>query len=88
LPVPDGANELSSSAVGTRKQLILAVDQPVSDVADFYQQRLTAQGFHIVTASGDNSQVLLVTGSGKNAQIEMASKDENQTVVRITFDRE
>jgi VWFA-related protein len=88
LPVPDGAKELSSSAVGTRKQLILSVDQPVGDVADFYQQRLTAQGFHIVTASGDNSQVLLVTGSGKNAEIEIASKDENQTVVRIAFDRE
>lgn len=88
LPVPDGAKELSSAAVGSRKQLILTVDQPVSDVTDFYQQRLTAQGLHIVTASSDNSQVLLVTGSGKNAEIEIASKDENQTVIRIAFDGE
>jgi hypothetical protein len=88
LPVPDGAKELSSAAAGTRKQLVLTVDQPVSEVADFYQQRLTGQGLHIVTASGDNSQMLLVTGSGKNAEIEIASQGENQTVVRITFDGE
>jgi VWFA-related protein len=88
LPVPDGAKELSSAAVGTRKQLILSVDQPVSDVADFYQRRLTAQGFHVVTASSDNSQMLLVTGSGKNADIEIGSQNENQTVVRIAFDGE
>ncbi|MBV8213164.1 MAG: VWA domain-containing protein [Verrucomicrobia bacterium] len=85
LPVPDGAKELSSAAVGAKKQLILTVDQPVSDVADFYRQRLTGQGFHIVTATSDNSQMLLVSGSGKNAEIELTSQGENQTAVRIAF---
>src|SRR5246127_1175738 len=40
LPVPDGAKQLSYSAAGAQKQLILTVDQPVSDVADFFQQHL------------------------------------------------
>jgi VWFA-related protein len=88
LPVPDGAKGLSISAVGARKQLIFTVDQPVSDVTDFYQQRLTGSGFHIVTAGGDNSQLLLVTGSGKNAEIEIGSQNEKQTAVRIAYEGE
>jgi VWFA-related protein len=88
LPIPDGAKELSSATVGTRKQLVLTVDQPVSDVADFYQQRLNEQGFHVVTATSGNAQTLLVTGSGKNADIEIASQSENQTIVRIATDAE
>ena len=36
LPVPDGAKQLSYSAAGAQRQLILTVDQPVSDVADFF----------------------------------------------------
>ena len=88
LPIPDGAKELSTATVGTRKQLILTVDQPVSDVADFYQQRLKEQGFHVVTATSDNAQTLLVTGSGKNADIEIASQSGNQTIVRIATDGE
>jgi hypothetical protein len=88
LPIPDGSKELSTATVGTRKQLILTVDQPVSDVADFYQQRLKEQGFHVVTATSDNAQTLLVTGSGKNADIEIASQGENQTLVRIATDAE
>jgi hypothetical protein len=88
LPIPDGANELSSAMVGTRKQLILTVNQPVSDVADFYQQRLNEQGFHVVTATSGNAQTILVSGSGKNAEIEIASQNENQTIVRIATDAE
>jgi von Willebrand factor type A domain len=88
LPVPDGAKELSYSATGAQKQLILTVDQPVNDVADFFQQRLTEQGLHIVTASNGNAQTLLVTGSGKNAEIEIASQGENQTIVRIALNGE
>jgi hypothetical protein len=88
LPIPDGAKELSTATVGARKQLILTVDQPVSDVADFYQQRLKEHGFHVVTATSDNAQTLLVTGSGKNADIEIASQSGNQTIVRIATDAE
>jgi hypothetical protein len=88
LPVPDGAKELSYSATGAQKQFILTVDQPVNDVADFFQQRLTEQGLHIVTASNGNAQTLLVTGSGKNAEIEIASQGENQTIVRIALNGE
>jgi VWFA-related protein len=86
LPVPDGAKGLSVSAVGARKQLIFTVDQPISDVVDFYQQRLTGSGFHVVTAGGVRSQLLLVTGTGKNAEIEIGSHGENQTAVRIAYD--
>ncbi|MBV9876634.1 MAG: VWA domain-containing protein [Verrucomicrobia bacterium] len=88
LPIPDGAKELSTATVGTRKQLILTVDQPVGDVADFYQQHLKEQGFHVVTATSGDAQTLLVTGSGKNADIEIASQGENQTLVRIATDTE
>jgi VWFA-related protein len=88
LPIPDGAKELSTATVGTRKQLILIVDQPFTDVANFYQQRLKDQGFHVVTATSGNAQTLLVTGSGKNADIEIASQSENQTIVRIATDAE
>ena len=88
LPVPDEAKQLSSATVGTRKQLVLTVDQPVSDVADFYQRRLKEKGFHVVTATSDNAQTLLVTGSGKNADIEIVPQGENQTVVRIATDAE
>jgi hypothetical protein len=88
LPIPDGAKELRTATVGTRKQLVLTVDQPVSDVADFYHQHLSEQGFHIVTATSGNAQTLLVTGSGKNADIEIASQSENQTIVRIATDAE
>ena len=88
LPIPDRAKVLSTATVGTRKQLILTVDQPVSDVADFYQQHLSEQGFHVVTATSGNAQTLLVTGSGKNADIEIASQSENQTIVRIATDAE
>ena len=88
MPVPDGAKELSSASVGARKQLILTVDQPVSDVVDFYHQHLSEQGFHVVTATSGNAQTLLVTGSGKNADIEIASQSENQTIVRIALSGE
>jgi VWFA-related protein len=88
LPVPDGAKQLSYSAAGAQKQLILTVDQPVSDVADFFQQHLAEQGFHIVTANSGNAQTLLVTGSGKNAEIEIASQSETQTIVRIALNGE
>jgi hypothetical protein len=88
LPVPEGAKELSTATVGTRKQLVLTVDQPLSDIAGFYQQRLKEQGLHVVTATSDNAQTLLVTGSGKNADIEIASQGENQTIVRIATDAE
>ena len=88
LPIPDGAKELSTATVGARKQLILTVDQPVSDVADFYQQRLKEQGFHVMTATSDNAQTLLISGSGKNADIEIASQSETQTIVRIALNGE
>jgi hypothetical protein len=88
LPVPDGAKGLSISVVGARKQLVFNVDQPIDDVVDFYQQRLTGSGFHIVTAGGVHSQLLLVTGSGKNAEIEIGSHGENQTAVRIAYQGE
>jgi hypothetical protein len=88
LPVPDGAKQLSYSAAGAQKQLILIVDQPVTDVADFFQQHLTEQGFHIVTANSGNARTLLVTGSGKNAEIEIASQSETQTIVRIALNGE
>jgi len=88
LRVPDGAKELSYSAAGAQRQLILTVDQPVSDVADFFHQHLTEQGFHVVTASNGNAQTLLVTSSGKNAEIEIASQGENQTIVRIALNGE
>ena len=68
--------------------MILTVDQSVSDVADFFQQHLTEQGFHIVTANSGNTQTLLVTGSGKNAEIEIASQSETQTIVRIALNGE
>jgi VWFA-related protein len=88
LPIPEGAKELSTSTVGTRRQLILIVDQPVSDVADFYQQHLKEQGGQVVTGTSGNAQTFLVTGSGKNADIEIASQGENQTLVRIAIDAE
>jgi hypothetical protein len=88
LPVPDAAKGAASSGVGSRKQLSFTVDQPLNDVVDFYQQRLTALGLRIVSASTDASQIFIVTGSGKNAKIVIASKNENQTVVQITYAEE
>ena len=88
LPVPDAAKGAASSGVGGQKQLSFTVDQPVNDVVDFYQQRLTALGLRIVSASTDASQIFIVTGSGKNAKIVIASKNENQTVVQITYAEE
>jgi VWFA-related protein len=88
LPVPDAAKGAASSGVGSRKQLSFTVDQPINDVVDFYQQRLTALGLRIVSASTDASQIFIVTGSGKNAKIVIASKNENQTVVQITYAEE
>jgi VWFA-related protein len=88
LPVPDGAKGLSLSAVGARKQLVFTIDQPINDVVNFYQQRLTGSGFHVVTAGGVNSQLLLVTGPGKNADIEIGARNENQTAVRIAYQGE
>jgi VWFA-related protein len=88
LPVPDGAKGLSFSAVGGRKQLVFTIDQPINDVVSFYQQRLTGSGLHVVTAGGANSQLLLVTGAGKNADIEIGAQNENQTAVRIAYEGE
>jgi hypothetical protein len=88
LPVPDAAKRAASSGVGGQKQLSFTVDQPLNDVVDFYQQRLTALGLRIVSASTDASQIFIVTGSGKNAKIVIASKGENQTVVQITYNEE
>jgi hypothetical protein len=88
LPVPDAAKRAASSGVGGQKQLSFTVDQPLNDVVDFYQQRLTALGLRIVSASTDASQIFIVNGSGKNAKIVIASKNENQTVVQITYNEE
>jgi VWFA-related protein len=88
LPLPEGAKAVSLSSVGTRKQIILSVDEPVSNVADFFQRNLAGHGLHVVTAGSDASQILMVSGTGKNAEIEIAPQNDNQTVIRIAYEGE
>jgi VWFA-related protein len=88
LPVPDEAKGISFSGVGTRKQVVFTVDQPIDEVADFYQHQLAEHGLHAVTASSVHSRVLIVTGAGKNAEIDITSHGESQTVVRIAYNEE
>jgi VWFA-related protein len=88
LPVPDGAKGISFSGSGIRhQQMIFTVPEPVSEVVNFYQKRFAEQGLHIVTVGTDSAPLLMVTGSGKNAEIEIAEQSENQTLVRIAFER-
>jgi hypothetical protein len=43
---------------------------------------------YVGTVSSNAAQVLVVTGSGKNARIEVAAQSENQAVVHITYDED
>jgi hypothetical protein len=68
--------------------MILSVDEPVSNVANFFQQNLAGHGLHVVTAGSDASQIVMVSGTGKNAEIEIAPQNDNQTVIRIAYEGE
>jgi hypothetical protein len=86
LPMPERAKELALASSGGQKQLVFTIDQPIGEVVDFYQQQLSGKGLHVESLSGNAAQVLVVSGSGKNARIDIASQSQNQTVVRIAYD--
>lgn len=86
LPMPGTVKGLALASVGGRKQVVFTIDQPIGEVADFYQQRLSEQGLHVESLNSNTAQVLVVTGSGKNARIDIAAQGENQTLVRIAYD--
>jgi hypothetical protein len=86
LPMPEGAKGLVVASVAGQKQLVFTVDQPISEVAEFYQRQLSEQGLHVESLNSNAAQVLVVTGSGKNAKIDIAAQNENRTVVRIGYD--
>ena len=84
--MPERAKELALASSGGQKQLVFTIDQPIGEVVDFYQQQLSGKGLHVESLSGNAAQVLVVSGSGKNARINIASQSQNQTVVRIAYD--
>jgi hypothetical protein len=84
--MPERAKGLALANVGGRKQVVFTIDQPIGEVVDFYQQQLPGQGLHVESLSNNAAQVLVVSGSGKNAKIDIAAQSENQTMVRIAYD--
>jgi len=62
------------------------VDQPASELVDFYQQQLSEQGLHIQSVNSGVAHVLVVTSSSKNAKINISSPSENQTIVQIAYE--
>jgi VWFA-related protein len=86
LPVPDEAKGITFSGTGSRKHLVFTVDQPMDEVADFYQQQIAAHGLHAMSTHTENAHSFVV--SGKNAVIQIASQGENQTLVEIGYDEE
>jgi hypothetical protein len=84
--MPERAKGLGLASVGGRKRVVFTIDQPIGDVVDFYQQQLSGQGLHVESLSSNAAQVLDVSGSGKNAKIDISSQSENRTVVRIAYE--
>jgi len=86
LPMPERAKGLALASVGGWKQVVFTIDQPIGEVVDFYQQQLSGQGLHVESLSSNAAQVLEVSGSGKNAKIDISSPSENQTIVHIAYE--
>ncbi len=86
LPVPAGAKGVTYTSTGIHKQVVFTVDQPASEVVDFYQQQLSEPGLHIQSVNSGVAHVLVVTSSSKNAKINISSPSENQTIVQIAYE--
>jgi hypothetical protein len=85
LPLLEGAKGVTYTSLGIHKQVVFTVDKPVSEVADFYKQQLSEPGLHVQSVNSNVAHVLVITGSSKNAKINIASENENQTVVQIAY---
>ena len=86
LPVPEGAKGVTYTSTGIHKQVVFTVDQPASEVVDFYQQQLSEQGLHIQSVNSGVAHMLVVTSSSKNAKINISAPSENQTIVQIAYE--
>jgi len=84
--MPEGAKGVTYTSTGIHKQVVFTVDQPASEVVDFYQQQLSEQGLHIQSVNSGVAHVLVVTSSSKNAKINISSQSENQTIVQIAYE--
>jgi hypothetical protein len=86
LPVPEGAKGVTYTSTGIHRQVVFTVDQPASEVVDFYQQQLSEQGLHIQSVNSGVAYVLVVTSSSKNAKINISAPSESQTIVQIAYE--
>ena len=86
LPIMEGARGVTYTSSGIHKQVVFTVDQPASAVTDFYRQQLAGQGLHIQSVNSGVARVLVVTGSSKNAKINITAQSESQTTVQIAYE--
>lgn len=76
---------ITNTASGERTVAVLATDDEIASVVEFYRDKFTAAGLEIGTAYNvDDSAMLSAEGAGKKASV-MGGKQDGKTTFNLSF---